>query len=324
LFTEDQLLLATGHTGEALDKLLFYALANSLGALVHPTNEPMEYSPIQLGETHLNRTVLWDPALAPFPLGTPSNMEAELVSRIMVGCEDAVFSGLAYDVGQVIRTPSGKILDNMCQLKAVASVLPTKPLVQLDFQLALEMYESLGRIDVHSIPSDSRLALLYVMCSRAAQRGFPDSLWTLADSPLASSCHVCSICLDAGPISYKLNLVDAKVGRFGEFDYNPSNWEHLLTRSFSEEAIRKPVVFVINSASGDGISATRHAEGLALNKCSSLLQVVKKLAHFAATGRGKVILSERNCPAKLAKKTGDLSFAREDLLRARMEISKIC
>ena len=162
------------------------------------------------------------------------------------------------------------------------------------------------------------------MCSRAAQKGFPDSLWTLADSPMASSCHVCSICLDAGPISYKLNLVDAKVGRFGEFDYIPSNWEHLLTRSFSEEAIRKPVVFVINSASGKGISASRHAEGLALNKCSSLLQVVKKLAHFAATGRGKVILSERNCPATLAKKTGDLSFAREDLIRAKMEISRIC
>ena len=324
LLTEEQLLVATGHTGEALDKLLFYALANSLGALVHPTNEPMEYNPIQLGESNLNRTVLWDPALAPFPLGTPSNMEAELVSRIMVGCEDAVFSGLAYDVGQIICTPSGKVLDNMCQLKAVASVLPTKPLVQLDFQLALEMYESLGRIEVHDIPSDSRLALLYVMCSRAALKGFPDSLWTLADCPLTSGCHVCSICLDAGPISYKLNLVDAKVGRFGEFDYNPGNWEHLLTRSFSEEAIRKPVVFVINSASGDSTSATRHAEGLALNKCSSLLQVVKKLAHFAATGRGKVILSERNCPAKLARKTGDLSFAREDLYRAKMEISRIC
>ena len=250
-------------------------------------------------------------------------MESELVSRVMVGCEDAVFSGLAYDVGQIIRTPSGQILDNMCQLKAVASVLPQKFLGQLDFHLALEMYRGLNQIKVHDIPGNSRLALLYVMCSRAAQRGFPDSLWTLANCPLTASFHVCSICLDAGPLSYKLNLVDAKVGRFGEFDYNPSNWEHLLSRSFSEEAIRKPVIFVINSASGEGITASRHAEGLALNKCSSLLQVVKKLAHFAATGRGKVILSERNCTAKLAKKTGDISFEVQDLLHAKKEISRI-
>jgi len=322
LLTDAQQEQLMGHSEAAQDKLLYFHLANRLGALVHPTNEPIETLPVQSGETHISRTRLWDCTSSPFAIGTPSNMGAAEISRVIVGCCDAVFSGLLYDTGQIIHTAAGQHVDNMCQIKAVAAMLPGHHLSPPAPTLAKEMYSGLAAIDPHSIPTDSRLALLYTMCSRAAQRGFPDSLWTLAQSKLADRAHVCSICLDAGPLNYKLNLVHTRVGRFGEMDYNASNWEQLQKRAFSTEALMTPVVFVVNSAS-EGQNASRHAEGLALTKGCSLLQVVSKLAHFAATGKGRVTLSERNCHDKLAKAKSPVTISRSNILRAYMEIKRV-
>ena len=216
LLSPAQLQEAQGHTSKAHDKLLFYALANRLGALVHATNEPQPLKPVQSGVTQQLRTELWDSELAPFDVGSPAGMKSYLISRVLVGCCDAVFSGLAYDVGQIVRNPHSRFsLNNMCQLKAVAAMLPGHHTKPMDFQLTLEMYKCLAKIDVCKIPGDSRLALLYVMCSRASARGFPDSLWAVADLPSAQHVHVLSICLDAGPLSFKLNRVDANVGRCG-------------------------------------------------------------------------------------------------------------
>jgi len=323
MLTPEQSLQLAGHSQAAQDKLLLFHLSNRLGALVHPTNEPIESSPVQSGDTHMSRTLLWDCSSAPFLIGTPSNQPAAGISRVHVGSCDAVFSGLLYDVGQFITTAAGQFLDNMCQLKAVAAMLPGHHLTSPSTQLALDMCTSLSKIEVHKIPLDSRLALLYVMCSRAAARGFPDSLWTLARSDLADRAHICSICLDAGPLGYKLNLVHTKVGRFGEMDFNASNWEQLLKRSFSTEALMTPVVFVVNSASGKGQTVSRHAEGLGLTKGCSLLQVVSKLAHFAATGKGRVTLSERSCSEKLSQAKAQVTFASGDLYRAQEEICRV-
>ena len=116
--------------------------------------------------------------------------------------------------------------------------------------------------------------------------------------------------------------MDSNVGRCGEFDYTASNWEQLLKRSFSTEAIQKPVILVVNSASDDTSSLCRHAEGFSIGKGGSLLQVVQKLAYFASTGKGRVTLSERGASAKLKNAKSGLSITPTDLLHARGEILK--
>ena len=60
LLSPAQLQEAQGHTGKAYDKLLFYALANRLGALVHATNEPQPSKPVQSGVPQFSSELLCD------------------------------------------------------------------------------------------------------------------------------------------------------------------------------------------------------------------------------------------------------------------------
>ena len=310
--------------------MLYYFLANRLGNMSSPTNEPLNTESIQEGLAQQHRRVLWDSTTAPFRMGTPSTMEAFLISRVAVGLPDALLSGMAYDAGQLVPTPSGVPLDNMCGMCAYASML--RHHLKLDTshtdtapnsRILKQVLASLLAIKQNEIKANSRLALLYTMCGRAASKGFPDSVWPRAKAADLSRFHILSICQDAGPLSYTLSVVDSEVGRFGEYDYNGHNSQELLDRSWSADALNREVIVVLNSAAGSGNSQLRHAEGFSLGKGFTFRQIIEMLGQYAAAGKGKVTLSERGSARKLARKEIPLTLRRDDIHHARQELIRM-
>ena len=327
LLSEPQRENNLGLSNQLRHQVLLYHLANRLASLSSPTNEVISTSPVQLGKTNLHEFSLWD-CNSPMQVATPGLLPALEIKRVLVGCPDAVFSGLSYDSGQLVRYSQDGYVDYMCQVKSVASVLSGHPELNAhkwklspDLRILQEVVQSLLSIDPAKIPTSSRLALLYTMCSKAPEKGFPDSLWAVASSPLLKDKHILSICLDAGPLRYKLNLAEGTVGRHGELDYNATNWKQLAKRPFTEAALSQEVLVVLTSAPpSSSAGALRHSRGLCLGKGYSLQRVVKKLAAFASQGKGRVTLSERGCFQKLALKEIGGKFSRERLIQCQADL----
>ena len=155
-------------------------------------------------------------------------------------------------------------------------------------RIVKQVLASVLAIKQDEIKYNSRLALLYTMCGRAASKGFPDPVWSLVKAADLSRFHILSICLDAGPLSYKLSVVDCEVGRVGEYDYNGHNSQELLDMPCSADALNWEVIMVLNSAAGSGNSQLRYAEGFSLGNLGLHLQ-----AHHRNAGAVRCLWENR-------------------------------
>ena len=177
LLSSEQALQCNSMEEKLRQQTLSYHLANRLASLSEPTNEVISSAPVQSGKLSLHEVKVWD-SQAPMQLATPGLMPALEISRAMVGCQDAVFSGLVYDTGQLVQHSPKGYIDYMCQVKAVASVLTGKPELNpaqwssaADLRILQEVVSSLMELDPATIPPTSRLALLYTMCERGRRTG---------------------------------------------------------------------------------------------------------------------------------------------------------
>ena len=324
LLTADQAKQVYSHSSEDLRRdLLLSNLMNRLTNLVHATNEPIATLPVTQGDVEVHRDVLWNNHPDLFPLAAPSGLGPARISRVIVGSEDAVHQGIAYDTGQDIGE-----FKALCPIKAVASMLSPPPdacclddSLSPDRLLLEDCIVSALKLDWSQIPPDSLAGLRLVAISRGLWRGqLLDSCWSVLGPHRARNAHVYSICAGTdGPLTIRLNLVHSNVSRSGELLLSPSNIETFAKRHYSAEAISAEVVGVLVSGTPEG---HRHSEGFQLGKGFSLLGLHKKIVQLVRAGKCRVIVSERAAAEKLSLATRPTRLGTSDLEQARQDFIK--
>ena len=310
LLSGDQVLQIMGISSPpARRDLLLRSLHNRLYSLIYANNEPLDTLPVTSGEVPIHRVALWGPN-APFPVASPSLVNPCNYDRVIVGCQDAVFQGLALDAGHQI----GK-WNNLCALTAVVSVMPRLHKAVTDSSgegskelMLRDCVISLLAQDWQNMNHKSSAAERMVNVAEALDPGGPnpyrgwlmDSLWTVLSPACLRNTHILQISVgrEGRPTTYRLNVVNATISTSeGELRFNPRLATEQLKRSWSMGALHAQVVAVLVDEGHEG----RHSEGFILGKGFSLQGVHAKLMQIAALGRSSselVIYEERNAASR--------------------------
>ena len=285
------------HSNESLRvELMLPYLMNRLTNPVHATSEPLDTHPITLGSKEVHRLQIWGHR-QPFPISSPSGMGPSVVSRVIVGSQDAVHQGLVYDTGHAIGD-----FKALCPIKAVAVMM--QPQVDacacgLDEALTpniLLLKDCVTRVlkeDWSNIDPNSVAGFRLVALARGLLQGqLLDSCWSVFSPRRLADTHIYSVCTGTnGAITLRLNLVHSRSGgNRGELEIAQSNVSSFEKRSFSAQAIGAQVIVVLVSKTPQG---NRHSEGFQLGKGHSLLKIHRKLVQIAKTGKHRVVISER-------------------------------
>ena len=296
--------LSLSQLGEAAGReMLLYHLARRLSHLSKATGEPMESDPVQEEGYSQLRRELWGGAVAaPFKVAATSGITVETVARVLIGRQDAVFNGLAFDAGEQVGE-----LPGLCHIRALACGLgasnrwtPEEGGEGADVVLLREIVEELLAIDFESVQPGSRLAQLVWAWSWFLTEGVPDDGFQIVDPASLRNRNLFQI-RDGDPskpLELNLNLARGNAGNEGVMVMNRKNSSNLKDRKFSKEAHQCEVLAILIS----GGDESRHSEWFKLSKdISSLAALMKKTGPMVKLGKAVLQVGERGTAAKRVK-----------------------
>ena len=322
LLSPNQIIQVMSLTSPAARRdLLLRHLSNRLTNLMHANSEPIDTIPVTSGELEVHRMEMWPTRGGPFELSSPSGMGPCAYGRAIVGTQDAVWQGLSVNTGHSIGQ-----FQNLCPLKAVASIMPSprgaaanSPEHSPDFLLLRSVVKNAIQLNWRALDHRS-VASFRLICVARALKDFKgwliDTAWSVLHQDCTSPFHILQICAGQGgePITYRLNTVHSNIATKGELQFNPSLAKQMMNRCWSSEALKAPVLAVLVDRSSDK-STSRHSEGFLLGKGHSLTILHRKLMQIASLGQ-KVVYSEQNGVMSLNKDIRKSSITREDLQAA--------